>query len=305
MSEYDCIWADFDLQQQLKSKEIKKKEFCCETHYLIEREGCVVCIGCGKVDDMVILDDKQEYCEFQDMSHTKTNPLFPNSNGTFISGKSKISQMSKWSNMAYEDRVLWEVSNEMKAKMLYHFSDKIINDSIYNFKTLDSKRTDDGKKEIHRGRIRKGLIAACVYFACEHNKLNKTPEDISKIMDIDTTTFNKCTKIYTEMMNESQQLKSSCDFVDNYCNALKLNFKINKVITSICISISKLCILDGSIPQNITCGVIYFVANEMNINITQKQLSETFSVSENTLNKIYKTINQHKNAIFSDIKANK
>lgn len=300
--DYDTIWNDFDSQRLPVRIDTEK---CCANQYLTELEGCVVCIDCGIVKQMGVISDDQEFCEFAEASHTKTSLFYPKSSGsTIISGNSNMSRINNWNSMPYDEKVLFQVSNDMKAKMRNYFQPKLIEDSIANFKLLDNKKGDDGKKEIHRGRIRDGLIAACVYFACKSNYVNKTPEEISMIMNVELSSFNTCTKLYTKIMGQEQQVVRAVDFVDTYCNCishLEISFKIQNTIKKICEAVEDLGILDGSIPQNITAGCLYFTSTEMKLDIPQKLLSDRFAISINTLCKIHQIIGYHKSHIYKFI----
>jgi len=300
--DYDNVWKDFDIEMSPKVSGNFKR--CCDKSYLIDLEGCVVCIECGVVDRMGVLDSVPEYCDFAEASTTKANFLFPNSSTTTISGTGRLAKISNWNSMPYDEKVLFQVSNDMKSKLEGYFQTDVIQDSISNFKKLDAKKGKDGKKEIHRGRIRDGLIAACVYFACKKNYIKKTPEEISMIMEVDVSTFNSCTKIYTKIMKQEQDTVSAVDFVSSYCGCVgnsEISFKIQGTIKKICKAVEDLGILDGSIPQNITAGCLFFTILEMDLDISQKTLSDKFSISINTLSKITTVISDHKSHIFKYI----
>lgn len=298
-------WNDFDLTRS-NVPEPTKTTYCCKESYFTELEGCTVCVNCGVVFSVGIIDDTPDFCEFSQVSHTKTSTFFPKSSGsTTMSGKSNLSRIQNWNSMPYNERVLWEISNLLKSKLNDYFQPRIIDDAIANFKVLDEKKNADGKKEIHRGKIRDGLIASCVYFACKSRGINKTPEEIAKIMEIDVTTFNKCTKIYNRLTDTKQELVKSTDFVDTYYNSISsdysVSYKIQSTTKKISEAVEELSLLDGTIPQNITAGCILFTSNEMSLGIDPKIFVKKFSISLNTLNKITAVITANKSKIYKNI----
>lgn len=303
--DYEDVWRDFDISRETK-KEVKEQR-CCDNFYHVELEGCIVCINCGIVQRVGIIVNTPEFCEVGQGYHTKTSAFFPKSSGsTKMSGNSKLSRIQNWNSMPYDERVLWEVSNLLKIKLQDHCQQRIIDCSLMNFKNLDAKKDENGKKEIHRGKIRDGLIASCVYFACKTSFSYKTPEEISKIMDIDITTLNKCTKIYTRIMCQQQETSEPVDFVDTYYSSIgnnKISYKIQCTTKKICKVVQELGILDGTIPQNITAGCILFTSNEMALGIQPKLFKDLFSISLNTLKKITTVITNNKNSIYKNILA--
>jgi transcription initiation factor TFIIIB Brf1 subunit/transcription initiation factor TFIIB len=206
--------------------------------------------------------------------------------------------------MPYNERVLWEISNLLKSKLTDYLQPMVIDEAISNFKVLDEKKDKKGKKEIHRGKIRDGLIASCVYFACKSRAINKTPEEIAAIMDVDISTFNKCTKIYNRITDTKQEVVKSADFVDTYYNNLNIksiSYRVQCTTKKICEAVEELDILDGTIPQNITAGCIIFTSNEMGLGIEIKSAIKKFSISLNTLNKITSVITANKSKIYKNI----
>jgi transcription initiation factor TFIIB len=301
---HDNIWQEFE--SELDKKETKKAELCCDSPYISELDGFAVCVNCGVVKTAGVIDDNQQFCEFGEAYHTKTSFLYPSSSATTMSGNSRLSKIQHWNSMPYDEKVLFQIANIMKAKMRNYFQPRLIEDSVANFKMLDGKKGADGKKEVHRGRIRDGLIAACVYFACKSSGIVKTPEEISAIMQVDTTTFNNCTKIYTRIMGQKQESVSAVDFVDSYCSRINLpgiSFKVQVLIKKICGAVESLGFLDGSIPQNITAGCILFTANEMELSVSRNLMLDLFSISAFTLTKINNTVMAHKKQVYEYIHA--
>jgi transcription initiation factor TFIIIB Brf1 subunit/transcription initiation factor TFIIB len=282
-----------DISSSINYAEETKK--CCDNPYYIDLSGFCVCNGCGVTKKELIFDDDifsfntGDDCKFL---HSKINELYPESSkGTLIGGNSKMSKIHSWNSMPYNERVVWEVSNVLKMKLSGYFSQKVITDSVYLYKEIYSKM------DITRGENKSGMIAACVYFSARKNNADHSPKGIAKVMDVDISILNKCTKIYTETIGFSENVKSS-DFVDSYCNKLELSFRIKKVVRKLCDTIDDYGILN-CFPQNTCVGVIIFACKEMGKDIDIKDVCKTFEVSSVTMTKIYKKILEEKQNILS------
>lgn len=298
--------GSYERNKSLKNKDIISYPKCCDDFYHTEYEGCIVCVNCGVVQEVGIIIDVPDFCEISQVSHTKTNIFFPKSSGaTIMSGKSNLSKMQNWNSMPYNERVLWEVSNTLKIKLTDYFQPRIIDDAISNFKELDDKKDETGKKEIHRGKIRDGLIACCVYFACKSRGINKTPLQIATIMDVDITTFKKCTRIYNNILETKQEVINCVDFVELYYSTIRekyeISYKIQNTTKKICQEIEEMNIFKGTIPQNITAGCILFTSMELGLEIDPEYLVDKYSISLNTLKKNTSIISSHKIKIYTNI----
>lgn len=293
---YDNIFEDIISS---KYAEIKKnnEEKCCKNPYFMETEGFDVCTNCGTTANNRVFDD--DIFSFDTGAdnmylHSKISSLYPeSSNGTKIQGNSKMAQIQNWNSMPYHEHVVWEVSNNLKSMLFGYFSQKVISDSVYLYKDVYKKM------DICRGANKKGIVAACVYFAAKKNNADKSPKQIAKIMDIDISLFNKSTKIYTEVVGNSKvEVRKSSNFTESYCTTLNLSFKIRKTVTKICDIIDDNGILN-CFPHNACLSVIIFTCKEMGIDIDIKQTCKVFDVSYMTISKIYNNITLEKQNIFS------
>jgi transcription initiation factor TFIIIB Brf1 subunit/transcription initiation factor TFIIB len=224
--------------------------------------------------------------------------MYPKSGvGTAISGNSRLSQIQKWNSMPYDERVIWKVSNDLKSKLMNHFSQKVISDAVGLYKEAYNTM------EIRRGRYKTGLICACVYFSAKQNYTNISPKKISNLMDVDISTVNKCISMYS-INHQTSKITKSSDYVQIISNEFNFSFKVQKLITNICKVVDELNILDNCIPQNVCTSVVIFTCNEMNAPLDKNKLSDFNEVGLASITKLIKILNTHKQTIFSVVKNN-
>ena len=296
-TDIDLAWDMMDSLRDITADEELKQ--CCDNPYYIECEGFCVCNNCGITTHERLFDDNTFTFNNGDGNmflHQITNALYPESGkGTKISGNSRMSKINNWNSMPYKEKVIWEVSNELKSKLYNHFSDKVISDAIYIYKDIYTH------SEIHRGNNKKGLIAACVYLSSKENNADKSPKQIAAMMGIEVSILNRCIKIFNESSKFTNKIIKSSDFIENFCSKMKISFKTKKIISQICDVIDSESILDGAIPQNICLGVVVFVCIEMSIDLDYKNICSFYSVSYLTITKIIKVLTREKQTIFSKI----
>jgi transcription initiation factor TFIIIB Brf1 subunit/transcription initiation factor TFIIB len=271
---------------------------CCDLTSISDIDGYGVCVNCGIVVDRHLLCDDPYSFENGNNNiyvHSAPSSLYPKSSlGTTINGNSKLARTHNWSKMPYSERVIWEVSTDLNSKLTNHLSQRIINDSLYLYKKLYEKL--DSK----RGKNKKGIVAACVYFACIENHANINVSRLSQLMDIDTSTLNKSIKILSPLVNQNTCVKSS-DLINPICDKLGIAYNIRRKVSKICSQLDKETITDGILPQNICASTIFFVCQEINQAVSISQLSSETGVSQSSIKKINALITKHKQYIFSKL----
>lgn len=298
MNQAELYEKILDQIEKTRYKKPIKTNKCCDDIYFIDTgEGFIVCSSCGTASKEKIFDDDKFSFQNEDCKylHAPVDDLYPESGrGTVINGNGKLAQIQNWGNMPYNERVIWEVSNNLNIKLAGHFSSKVIKDSLFLYKEIYNKMT------IQRGDNKTGMVAVCVYKSAKKNNADESPKKIAELMDVDISSFNKCAKIYSGFFKEEEQVKS-VDYVESYCNSIKLSFKMKKTVYKICKAIDTYNLME-CFPQNTCLGVIFFICKEMKVPLNLKIICEQFQVSHVTISKIYKNIESRKQVIFSKAK---
>lgn len=306
-STMDDFWLSenlelFNISDDNTTLEIQNDILCCDEKYVSEIEGFCICINCGVAEKNKQIYDENIY-GFQNgkdsiFLHSISSGLYPqSSNGTSIAGNSRMAKINKWNNMPYKERVIWEMSNELNTRLSGILSEKIISETIYQYKYIYNKTN------IHRGKNKKGLVASCVYFAANNNNTKISPKTVADLMNTDISTVNKYISIYTEHLKLDTNISKARDYAQQYCNKYSIVFKIQKLLINFCDVVEDSDILQGSVPQNICLSCLFFILHEMKQeNITLKKICEDYNVSTNTIHKILEILSKNKNYIFSRLK---
>jgi transcription initiation factor TFIIB len=242
--------------------------------------------------------------------HSPINPLYPQSSfSTIIAGNSKMSQINRWNSMPYKERALWQTVEFIKRQCEpFNISTCIINIAVSLFQKIDNMKKENGKKEIHRGNIRDGIIAACLYYAFKAENLDRTPGEVSKIMNIDIVHLTKGCKIFLDIIEHTGNYKSEFeinikppepkDFLFRFCNDLHLDFKCFRETENVLYNVIELDILSRNTPISIAAGILYFSLFFWDYDISKKKVASVCKISDVTISKIFKLLVPFKHKIF-------
>jgi transcription initiation factor TFIIIB Brf1 subunit/transcription initiation factor TFIIB len=300
--ELENLWSILESEKAEKQNLIKiKKQECCDKKYLMELNGYCVCVNCGVISSNIVFDD--DLFGFENGVNNIylrkfDNHLFPvSSTSSMINGNSKMSKIQSWQSMPYNEKVLWEVSKDLKSRVGSILSNRIINDTLSLYK--DFYETSG----IFRGDIKKGFVAVCLYISCSKNFANITPKDLSKIFELDLSVIYKCIQKYSEIMKISTNCnKKSSEYVESFINKIGLNYKIRKTAVKIINYLQDYQLLDSYMPQNVCLAVIFFICEEMSTPLDMSLITKEFSISSPTLKKILSYLEKNKIKIFNALK---
>ena len=87
---------------------------------------------------------------------------------------------------------------------------------------------------------------------------------------------------------------------DRFCNKLKIEEDDVSIIFSLCEISLKNNIISENTPPSIAAGCIFYYIKKNNIDISKKQISEICIISEVTINKCCKKL-ENKDSLFSEV----
>merc|ERR1712146_358563 len=128
------------------------------------------------------------------------------------------------------------------------------------------------------------------------------PKEIADIYDLEIKNVNKGTRRFLEYIDintlniEFNSSKSS-DFIERFASKLNLDEQYIKIANDISSNIHKLDIASTHEPPSVAAGCILLVSVIYNLNITKKQISEVFKISDVTISKPYRRIYPFHNII--------
>jgi transcription initiation factor TFIIIB Brf1 subunit/transcription initiation factor TFIIB len=172
----------FNILKNFKECKEETKKQCrdCKSENIHNdnEEGYLTCLDCGlRLEELVDTSPEWRFYGSSDNKQSDPtrcgsiiNPLLPKSSmGTIISGRGNynMKKLHGWNTMPYKERSLWLVFNIIQNNCIHGDLPACISDEA---KILYK---DLSEKIISRGKVRKSLIACCVYFACKKKKSSK------------------------------------------------------------------------------------------------------------------------------------
>ena len=313
---FDNYYEELDI---LNTDDLINDKKCCDIplNYL-QSNGVINCKVCNNLIDNIIDSPEWRYYGNSDTKNSNptrcgmpVNVLLPNSSvGTTINNKGKGNRNNKillyqqWNSMPYKERSKYKVFSEINSKCEMACLPNII------CNTANSLYSVISDTKISRGNNRKGIIAACVFNACKECGVPRSIKEISEIFDLDPKILTKGCKNYTEILrinkiniSRVQDTRSIDlnDFIERFCNNINhRELDIDKII-----KISNLCIkhklIYDNTPPAMAAGCIYLYSKLKNLMINKKDLSIHCKISEVTINKCYKKIENYE-PLMKDIK---
>ena len=83
-------------------------------------------------------------------------------------------------------------------------------------------------------------------------------------------------------------------FIERYCSKLGLNKELTKVCLFVAHKISQKNLIPENTPHSVAAGIVYFVSQICNLNISKKNVNNVSKISEVTINKCYKKLDKLK-----------
>jgi len=304
----------------LDTKNVKKNKTCinCKSDDLVidNIKGHMVCSDCGVINEEY-LDEKPEFSNDNEGSNSRygcpSNFFLPKSSlGTKIASKgyNKLSIIQKQGQMPYKEKSLLEVLERIQFKCKkYNITQTIIDSAKILYKKVSeavhSKGKRKGKNIIMRCINRRSMIAACVFYACKLQNDTRSPKEIADIYELEIKNVNRGCRNFCDIIDSNTlfyQIKSSqsVDFIERFGKKLNINIDYIKLAKDIAKNIHKLDIASTHEPPSVAAGCIVLVSNIYNIEISKKEISDIFEISDVTISKTYRKIYPYHKILISN-----
>jgi transcription initiation factor TFIIB len=306
MTDFDSCFDELD--KLTISKTIKK--ICCDdANNYNNIDGITICNKCNKIISNISENPEWRFYGSNDSKNIDPtrcgmpiNILLPKSSvGTVVSNQfskdknmKKIKQYVNWTSMTYKERSTYKVFLDMEniAKQ-NNISLIILNEAKSLYKLIS-------EIQISRGNNRKGIIAACIYFACKNCNVSRSPKELANIFNIKTPLMTKGIKKFQEIINTTSYKNrildansiTSEDFIHRFCNKLSLNNDDINNIIEIIKKINKTNLESEIRPDSIAAGTILLYCKKKSHIITKKDIANICQISEVTINKSCKKIEE-------------
>ena len=242
------------------------------------------------------------------------NPLLKESNygcKVLVSGYHnyeihKIKKYTDWQSMPYREKALYDEFQKIINIANNNGIPKIIIDEAMRIhKQISEVRT-------FRGLNRDGIIAASIYISSRTNNYPRTAKEIANIFMLDNSSATKGCKnallIMNEIENESKWEDKSIlhqstpiTFIERYCSKLNINNELTMLCKFIANKVTNNNLIPENTPHSIASGIIYFVSYKCNLNITKNEINNISKISEVTINKCFKKLEQMQNTLIPNI----
>lgn len=305
--EIDNLLYGLDLDK--KSTDNIEDEVCisCKSNKLIidSAKGYLVCQDCAVINEE-FLDKNHEFNG--DVNGTTrygcpSNYFYPKSAlGTKITSKgfNRLSALQRQGQMPYKEKSLMEVLERIQSKCKkYNITQTIIDTSKILYKKVSECKHTKGKRKgknmIMRCINRRSMIAACVFHACKLQKEPRSPKEIADLYDLEIRHVNKgCRKFldYIDITSIFFEIKSSqsSDFIERFAKKLNIDKQYIERAKDISNNINKLGLASTHEPPSVAAGCILLVGTMYNIDVSKKNISDIFGISDVTISKTYRKI---------------
>ena len=218
----------------------------------------------------------------------------------------KIRRYTEWQSMPYKEKSQYDEFETIKLMSKNAGVPKIIVDeALRQHKKLSEEKT-------FRGDNRDGIIAASIYIAARIHKYPRTAKEIASIFHLDNTSATKGCKNAVNLLNKMEKDDVSSDkthfykttptaFIERYCSKLGLNKELTKVCLFVAHKISQKNLIPENTPHSVAAGIVYFVAQTCNLNVSKKNVNKCSEISEVTINKCYKKLDKIKEELIPQI----
>ena len=218
----------------------------------------------------------------------------------------KIRRYTEWQSMPYKEKSQYDEFETIKLMSRNAGIPKIIVDeALRQHKKLSEEKT-------FRGDNRDGIIAASIYIAARIHKYPRTAKEIASIFHLDNTSATKGCKNAVNLLNRMEKDDVSSDkthfykttptaFIERYCSKLGLNKELTKVCLFVAHKISQKNLIPENTPHSVAAGIVYFVAQTCNLNVSKKNVNKCSEISEVTINKCYKKLDKFKEDLIPQI----
>jgi len=212
----------------------------------------------------------------------------------------KIRKWTEWQSMPHKEKSLYDEFQFITIMAQNAGIPKIfIDDAMAIHK-------DISEQKMFRGMNRDGIKSASIYISCRLNGCPRTAHEIAEIFKLDkTSATNGCSMAVSILHNIQRNYEPSrqtelCStkpsaFIERYCSKLNMNNELTMLSKFIAKKVEDNNIINDNTPHSIAAGIVYFIAQNCNMNINKLDIKVICGVSEVTINKCFKKLENIKN----------
>jgi transcription initiation factor TFIIB len=205
----------------------------------------------------------------------------------------KIRKWTEWQSMPHKEKSLYDEFQFITIMAQNAGIPKIFIDVAMTI------HKDISEQKMFRGLNRDGIKAASIYISCRLNGCPRTSHEIAEIFKLDKTSATSgCSMAVNILHNiernvEPSQQTDLCTttpslFIERFCSKLNINNELTMLSKFIAKKLENQNIISDNTPHAIAAGIVYFVSQNCNLNINKMDIKQICGVSEVTINKCFK-----------------
>ena len=207
----------------------------------------------------------------------------------------KIRKWTEWQSMPHKEKSLYEEFQFITLMAQNSGIPKLfIDDAMAIHKDISAQK-------MFRGLNRDGIKAASIYISCRLNGCPRTAHEIAEIFQLDkASTTAGCSMAVNILHNIERGIHPSnhvdlcmttpTSFIERYCSKLNMNHELIMLSKFIANKIEENNIITDNTPHAIAAGIVYFISHICNLNISKTDIKSICGVSEVTINKCFKKL---------------
>lgn len=209
----------------------------------------------------------------------------------------KVKRYTEWQSMPYREKSQYDEFQKINTLASQSGLPKLLIDDAMRY------HKDISEHKTFRGLNREGVIAASIYISARLNGYPRTAKEIATIFRLDNTSATRGCKNAISIINElengrpNNEKTTLCQttpvaFIDRYCSRLGINSELTRLCKFIATRIQNHNLIPENTPPSIAAGIIYFIAQVCHVNVSKKAVNGVSEISEVTINKCYKKLEE-------------
>lgn len=219
----------------------------------------------------------------------------------------RIKRYTDWISMPYNEKSQYDDFQHITSLANDAGIPQIIIDTALHY----YKKMAEYEKS-YRGDNKDGIIAASIYIASIIHDYHRTAKELAVMFNLDISSATKGCKMAQQIINDLEKDMDQTDktlfckttpkaFIERYCSKLNMNQKLTQWCYFIAVKIDKNNMMPGNTPQSIAAGIVYFASKICKLNISKKEVNLISDISEVTITKCSKKIEQFSEHLIPDV----
>lgn len=316
----DPIWHAFDGVSNSNTGMIEDGCPFCSSLMVVAFDGNCVCMTCSSIVERQ-LDHGAEWRYYGADDTRTSNPTrcFPPSNGliqtlgTVVSAgprrsgsywrnrteaaanaqqsvKSsglKVQKFQTWGAMAYKDRVLCRVFDQMAVCASHHgVPNSILEDAKSVYKRVS-------EAHITRGESRSAVIAVAMYVAFKRSDVPRSVREVADMFRVRPAAMTRAMHIVQRIVTDADGRSSEADdFIGRFCSRLGMPPAAVQETRRIVARVDELNLVCDAMPPSIVGGVIMLVSERLGLGMSRDAIAAACMIAPVTVSKLHKRVSK-------------